>query len=76
MPVSTRRDRADKDKHAEENIRSMLKPSPNGLTSPRTFWTCVQLAFHVAAHLPRLASTCDDLRGLALTLAELKFGRK
>ena len=30
----------------------------------------------LATHLRRLASTCDDLRGLALALVELKFGRK
>ena len=34
--------------------------------------TCARLA----THLRRLATTCDDLRGFALTLVELKFGRK
>ena len=43
-----------------------LKPWPNGLASRRKFWTCVQLAFRLATHLRRLA----------LTLVELKFGRK
>ena len=46
---------------------------PNGLTSRHKFWTCVQLAFRLATHLRRLASTWDDLRGLALTLVEFKF---
>ena len=41
-----------------------LKPWPNGLASRRKFWTCVQLAFCLATHLRRLASTCDDLRWL------------
>ena len=35
--------------------------------------TCVQLAFRLATHV---ASTCINLRLLALTLLELKFGRK
>ena len=43
-----------------------VKPWPNGLASRRKFWICVQLAF-------RLATTW---RRLALTLVELKFGRK
>ena len=37
----------------------------------------VQLAsVRLATHLRRLASTCNDLRELALTLVELQFGRK
>ena len=43
-----------------------VKPWPNGLAFRRKFWTCVQLVFRLATHL----------RGLALTLLELKFGRK
>ena len=39
-------------------------PWQNGLASRRMFWTCVQLAFCLATHLRRLASACDDLRGL------------
>ena len=38
--------------------------------------TSFRLAFRLATHLRQLASTCDDLRGLALTLVELKFERK
>ena len=53
-----------------------VKPWPNGLASRRKFWTRVRLAFRLATHLRRLASTCDGLRGLAWTLVELKFGRK
>ena len=34
------------------------------------------LAFRLATHLRRPTSTCDDLRGLALSLVELKFGLK
>ena len=33
---------------------------PNGLASQRKFWTYVQLAFRLATHLRRLASTCVD----------------
>ena len=55
---------------------SVLKSWPNGLASRRKFWTCVQLAFRLATHLRGLVWTCDDLRGLVLTLVELKFGRK
>ena len=40
------------------------KPLSPGQTD--SFWTCVQLAFRLATHLHRLA----------LTLVELKFGRK
>ena len=50
----------------KKNIGIKLKPWPNGLASRRKFWTCVELAFPLATHL----------RGLALTLVELKFGRK
>ena len=39
-----------------------VKPWPNGLASRRKFWTCVQLAFRLATHLHRLATTCMDLR--------------
>ena len=53
-----------------------FKPWPNGLASWHKFWTSVQLAFHLATHLCWLASTCNDLCGLALTLVGLKFGRK
>ena len=42
---------------------SGIKPWPNGLASRRKFWTCVQLAFHLASHLRRLASTCVDFGG-------------
>ena len=52
-----------------------FKRWPNGLASRRKFWTCVQIAFRLTIHLRRLPSTCDDLRELALTLVELKFGR-
>ena len=31
------------------------------------------LAFRLATYLRGLESTCEDLRGLALTLVELKF---
>ena len=46
-----------------------FKPWPNGLASQRKFATCVSFGHP-------LTWTCDDLRGLALTLVELKFGRK
>ena len=45
-----------------------LKPWPNGFE--------FELAFRLATHLRQLASTCNDLRGPALTLVELKCGRK
>ena len=45
---------------------SGIKPWPNGLTSRCKFWTCVSFGHP-------LALTCDNLRGLALTLVELKL---
>ena len=45
-----------------KKLQPHLKPWPNGLASRPTFWTCVQLAFRLATHLRRLASTCVDLR--------------
>ena len=53
-------------------VTVFLKPWPNGFASRRKFWTCVQFAFNFA-----WPPTCVDLhRRLALTLVELKFGRK
>ena len=37
-----------------------VKPWTNGLASRHKFWTCVQLAFHLATHLRGLAWTCVD----------------
>ena len=38
-----------------------FKPWPNGLASRRKFATYVRLAFRLATHLHRLATTCMDL---------------
>ena len=37
-----------------------VKPWPNRLASRCKFWTCVQLAFRLATHLRRLATSCVD----------------
>ena len=58
---------------------TIFKPRPNGLTSRCKFWTCIELVFHLAptcVNLHRLASTCDELCGLALTLVQLKFASR
>ena len=53
------------------HIMQHIRPWPNGLASRDT---SSGLAFRLATHLRRLASTCHDyLRGLALSLVELKF---
>ena len=60
-----------------------LKPWPNGFASRHKFnRTCVQLAFRLATHLRRLATTCRDLRWLrsciyrwlAINLCRLELG--
>ena len=55
--------------HSRYSSLRLLKSWPNGLASRRKFWTCVSFGH-------QLASTCDDLRRLVLTMIELKFGRK
>ena len=46
----------------DQDMHINFKPWPNGLASRRKFWTCVQLAFRLATHLSRLATTCVELR--------------